>query len=146
MSTLGETLYHPVNGTTEQTWDGFSWPGFLFGVIWLAVKQLWVHFIVSIVILVVTAGYGAIVIWFFYGFAGNDLHKKSLLKKGYLTKSQYDERSQKPAGDVFSGPFTTRPFSSSSAADELEKLAKLHSSGALTAEEFAAGKRKILSQ
>ncbi len=33
MSTKSENLYYIINETTEETWEGFSWPGFLFGAI-----------------------------------------------------------------------------------------------------------------
>lgn len=140
MSTKGEALYHPINGSIEETWDGFSWPGFLFGVIWLAIKQLWVHFVVSIVILVVTAGLGAIPIWFFYGFTGNAIHKKSLLSKGYLTKEQFDQ--QKGSAIVAKG--YNAGSMSSNVADELTKLAQLRDSGILTEAEFTEQKYKLL--
>ena len=59
MSTEGEVLYHPINGSKEQTWDGFSWPAFFFGVVWLLVKGLYAHFLINLVVLVVTAGFAA---------------------------------------------------------------------------------------
>jgi hypothetical protein len=139
MSVRGELLFHPVNGTQEQTWDGFSWPGFLFGIFWLAVKQLWVHFIVSLLAIGITGGFGAIPVWIFYGFTGNGFHKKSLLGKGYLTKDQYESRQNgaRPLNDAVERNPTH-------VADELSKLAELVKSGALTPEEFAEQKKKLL--
>lgn len=89
MSKRAATLYHPVNGAPEETWEGFSWPAFFFGGIWLGVKQLWGHFIVAIIIIIVTFGFAVIPIWIYYGFSGNSHHRKSLLRKGYMTYEQY---------------------------------------------------------
>ncbi|AMP36997.1 SHOCT domain-containing protein [Ralstonia solanacearum] len=145
MSTKGEVLYHPVNGSQEETWDGFSWPAFLFGVIWLAIKQLWVHFIISIIILVITAGFGGILIWFFYGFQGNAIHKKALLAKGYLTKAQYDDRQVAQRSSLSTAvPASTPAAARSHVADELVKLAGLRDSGILSEEEFTIQKSKLL--
>jgi len=145
MSTKGESLYHPINGSIEETWDGFSWPGFLFGAIWLAIKQIWVHFIVSIIIVLVTAGFGAIPIWIYYGFMGNSIHKKSLLSKGYLTKEQFDQKNNKAPTAFATANGVGSASKSSNVADELTKLAQLHASGVLTDVEFAEQKRKLLN-
>jgi hypothetical protein len=140
MSSPSETLYHPINGTTEKTWEGFSWPGFFFGVIWLAIKQLWVHFIVSIIIIIITAGFGAIPVWIFYGFTGNSFHRKLLLSKGYLTKEQFSQKTERDKKSSIS----ENKFTNTSVADELAKLAELRNSGILTEEEFLQRKRKLL--
>jgi len=58
VSAKGEILYHPANAYAEQTWDGFSWPGFFFGIFLLAAKQLWVQFIIATLIVIVTSGFG----------------------------------------------------------------------------------------
>ncbi|MBF6986752.1 SHOCT domain-containing protein [Cupriavidus sp. IK-TO18] len=146
MSTKGELLYHPINGTTEETWDGFSWPAFLFGIIWLAIKQLWVHFIACLVLLFVTAGFAAIPIWIFYGGMGNSFHKKALLSKGYLTQAQYEQR-QGTSMNMSAAAAESRNTTPShpSIADELAKLVQLRDSGALTEIEFSEQKRKLLS-
>jgi hypothetical protein len=84
MSTKGVTLYHPVNGYEEKTWEGFSWPAFFFGVIWLAFKGMWIHFLISFLIIIFISSLLVIPIWIFYAFMGNELHKQFLLRKGYL--------------------------------------------------------------
>lgn len=140
MSSPSETLYHPINGTAEETWEGFSWPGFFFGVIWLAIKQLWVHFLVSIIILFITAGFGAIPVWIFYGFTGNSFHKKLLLSKGYLTKEQFTQKTEREKNSSQSA----KNSANTGVADELAKLAELRNSGILTEEEFLERKRKLL--
>lgn len=132
MSTKSEVLYHPVNGTTEQTWDGFSWPGFLFGIIWLAIKQLWVHFLVTLIIAIITAGFAAPFIWIYYGFKGNSHHKSLLLSKGYLTENQNEER-----GKASKAP--------NNIADELLKLAQLRDGGVISEDEFTDRKKMLFS-
>ena len=140
MSTQGEVLRHPVNGTKEQTWDGFSWPGFFFGVIWLLIKGLYAHFLINLVILFVTAGFAAPIVWIVYGFIGNEAHKSSLLKKGYLTEQQWSKKESTP--DV------APAFPNSTTKDnltQLRELAELKEKGFLTDEEFTRQKEKILS-
>jgi hypothetical protein len=141
MSVRGEILFYPINGTQEQTWDGFSWPGFFFGAIWLAIKQLWVRFIVSLLIIIATGGFGAIPVWIFYGFTGNGFHKKSLLGRGYLRKDQYENenKSTSLSNDVGEKKQVH-------VADELSKLLELKKTGALTEEEFMEQKKRLLSK
>lgn len=91
MSQKGETLYHPQNFSEEQTWTGFSWPALFFGVIWLLVKGLWTHFVISLILLIISAGFAAPIIWITYGFIGNSAHRTSLVKKGYLFEDQYQK-------------------------------------------------------
>jgi hypothetical protein len=95
MSAMGEILRQPENGTTEQTWDGFSWPAFLFGVFWLLVKGLYGHFVINLLLLIISGGFLAPVIWIAYGFKGNEIHKASLLRKGYLTEKQWKGKEQR---------------------------------------------------
>ena len=145
MSVPGELLYHPINGSTEKTWTGFSWPGFLFGTLWLVAKQLWMHFVINILILILTAGFGAIILWIFYGIAGNSIYTKSLLRKGYLTGQQYAERRRTDSTLQSSSSNvdrTVRPINT--VADQIEQLARLKNAGALTEDEFNDQKRKLL--
>ncbi len=139
MSTQGEVLRHSVNGTKEQTWDGFSWPGFFFGVIWLLIKGLYGHFLISLVLLIVTAGFAAPIVWIVYGFIGNGAHKSSLLKKGYLTEEQWSKKeNQSPAAQP------TSPSSPKDHLTQLKELAELKEKGILTDEEFLQQKAKLL--
>ncbi len=139
MSTKGESLYHPVNGSVEATWDGFSWPAFFFGLIWLAVKGLWGHFVVNLLVLIVTAGFAAPVVWIVYGFIGNGAHKNSLLKKGYLSEAQRDNKTEAPpARSVSLSPAKSK-------IDQLQDLASLREKGHLTDDEFASQKAKLLA-
>ena len=137
MSTLGEILRHPVNGTKEQTWDGFSWPGFFFGVIWLLIKGLYGHFLINLVILIITAGFAAPIVWIVYGFIGNGAHKSSLLKKGYLTEEQWAKKENPPVS-VQSQPSPKDHLA------QLKELGELKEKGVLTDEEFLQQKAKLL--
>ena len=139
MSSLGETLHHPLNGSAEQTWDGFSWPAFFFGVIWLLVKGLYGHFLINLLVLVVTAGFAAPIVWIVYGFIGNSAHKNSLLKNGYLTSTQWKERG--PA--VTARPIAPVPTQKDT-VDRLRELGELRDKGILTDDEFALQKAKLL--
>ena len=56
--------------------------------------------------------------------------------------NEYAEQQQAPADDYQDEAQPAPP--PADPADELEHLAKLHDSGALTDEEFAAGKAKVL--
>lgn len=140
MSTQGEVLRHSVNGTKEQTWDGFSWPGFFFGVIWLLIKGLYGHFLINLVILIVTAGFAAPIVWIVYGFIGNGAHKSSLLKKGYLTEQQWSKK-ESPSNLAPSSPRSTTKDN----LTQLKELAELKEKGFLTDQEFSLQKAKILN-
>jgi hypothetical protein len=141
MSTKSEVLYQPVNHSEEQTWEGFSWPGFFFGPIWLLIKGLWGHAILYVLVTLATLGFGAIVLWFLYGFMGNGLHKSLLLKRGYLTKAQLGGRT---AGATNSPP----SLSSATTADPIQRLkdlADLRDRGVLSESEFQAQKAKVVA-
>jgi hypothetical protein len=146
MSTLAGKAYHPVNGSTEDIWEGFSWPCFFFGFAWLLYKQMWAAAAVAIAILVglvwLVHPLLAIILWGTGGFFANGLHAKSLLQRGYLTELQWQERQQNgsKAGQQIP-PAQTSP----SVADELSKLAALKAQGILTEGEFLKQKSKLLS-
>ena len=150
MSIQGEVLRHPINGTTEETWDGFSWPALFFGVIWLLVKGLYGHFLINLVVLVLSAGFAAPIVWIIYGFIGNGAHKSSLMKKGYLTNNQWDARNR-PVPAVQPVPqvnANARPPAATPVlvADALEKLGALLDKGHLTREEFIEQKAQLLGK
>lgn len=143
MSSKGEDLRHPVNGSIEPTWTGFSWPGFFFGGIWLLVKGLFGPFVVSIVLVIVTAGFAAPFVWLACGIMGNDEHRKSLVKKGYLTAAQWDAQQASTAAPI-------RPSASPAAAprdvaSQLSQLADLRDRGVLTDAEFQSQKAKLIA-
>jgi hypothetical protein len=52
------------------------------------------NLVVNIILLVVSAGFAAPVIWIVYGFIGNGAHKNSLLKKDYLPRAQREAQSE----------------------------------------------------
>jgi len=143
MSTQGETLYHPVNGSEEQTWEGFSWPAFFFGVLWLLVKGLYGHFLINLVIVIATSGLAAPIVWVVYGFIGNGVHKNSLIKKGYLTNSQWEKVKIKVEAEI---PTEPKPMGfQKDIIEKLKDLDELRNRGILTNEEFASQKSKLLN-
>ena len=158
MSIQGETLRHPVNGTPEQTWNGFSWPAFLLGVFWLLAKGLYGHFVINLLAIVITFGFAAPIVWIAYGIMGNEIHKKSLLKKGYLTDAQWNARNPeqmdglaprilvRETNEMAALQASLAPKPPASVADELRKLADLRKDGVLTEEEFAQQKGALLGQ
>ena len=159
MSTQGETLRHPVNGSRELTWDGFSWPGFFLGVFWLLVKGLYGHFVINLLLVVITAGFAAPIVWVVYGIAGNGIHKNSLIEKGYLTETQWNDRNPKQAegpvawplakeaaeaAEIFATQASPRTRAPALIADELKKLSELRRDGVLTDDEFTQQKSALL--
>lgn len=149
MSTKGEVLYHPVNGSTEQTWDGFSWPSFFFSGIWLAIKGLWGQFVIFWLVALVTAGFAAPVLWIIYGCIGNKLHKNSLVKSGYLTELQWQSKStqQQPPVAPSNAPTLAQPPlpAQKDTIAQLRELADLKDKGVLTDDEFDQQKAKLLN-
>ena len=137
MSVKGEVLRHPVNYTEQPTWNGFSWPAFFFGVIWLLVKGLYGHFLINLIIVIGTGGAAAPIVWIVYGFIGNEVHKKSLLKQGYLTQSQLSERAS---------PTAAPPAERKDHLTKLRELGELREKGVLTDEEFLAQKARVLAE
>ena len=134
-------LFHPVNGKQEQTQTGFSWPAFLFGVIWLLIKGLYGHFLINFVLIIITAGFAAPVIWLVYGFIGNKAYKSSLLKKGYLNREQWEKKEK--ISDLVGDNFLSAHKKDS--ITQLKELAELRDKGILTNEEFIKQKDKIIN-
>ena len=140
MSKRGKILRNPVNGAVEETWDGFSWPAFFFGVIWLLVKGLYGHFLINVVILILTGGFAAPIVWIAYGFIGNEIHKKNLLNKGYLTNEQWTAKNDRE--EYVPGRFSSGNEKDS--IDKLRELGELKEKGIITEDEFLKEKSKIL--
>ena len=129
MSTKREVLVHP-NGRTEQTWQGFSWPAFLFTPIWCLMKGLLLHSIISIIGAMTGIGF---IFWLIAGFEGNKWHYEQLVKDGFLPGNGIDPSENKNEG-----------IASNSSLDELEKLGRLKDAGHITDDEFNEQKKKLL--
>ena len=138
MSTLAGNAYHPINGSTEKIWEGFSWPCLFFGCFWCIYKGMWRWGIITFILAFCSFG----ISWLIFPFFANEYYAKSLLERGYLSEDQWNERTRASRG-------TNKPDSNShaasSVADELAKLAALKAQGVLTDEEFNREKRQILS-
>lgn len=96
---------HPAQGF-EAVKEGFSWPAFCFGPLWLFVKKLWMFAVAWIVVSVILSSIEGIsdevgmvsgqmmvvylivvgvylALWLIPAFKGNSWHSKNLLKRGY---------------------------------------------------------------
>ena len=135
MSKLAGYAYHPVNGSTEEIWEGFSWPCLACGFIWYMYKGMWGWGIIALILAFATFG----ISWLFFPFFANAQYAQSLLQKGYLNEDQWQQSLTK-------GRHNSNKETSSSVADELAKLAALKAQGILTDEEFSRQKSKLLSQ
>jgi len=138
MSKLVAKAYHPVNDSTEEIWEGFSWPCLFFGFLWYMYKGMWGWGIIAAILAFVTFG----ISWLIFPFFANEQQARHLLKQGYLNEDQWKERQQ--LSRAVNGP-SSNAQTSSSVADELAKLAALKAQGVLTDEEFSKQKLKLLS-
>lgn len=139
MSTLAGDAYHPVNGSVEEIWEGFSWPCLFTGFLWYMSKGMWGWGIIALILAFCTFG----ISWLIFPFFANAQYAKSLLERGYLNEDQWNEKTRASRGA--SKP-DTNSLPASSVADELAKLAALKAQGVLSDEEFNAQKLKVLSQ
>jgi hypothetical protein len=139
MSTFAGKAYHPINGATEEVWEGFSWPCLFFGFLWYLYKGMWGWSVFALVLAFATWG----ISWLVFPFFANGQYAKSLLERGYLNEKQWNDRQQGKARGITSGSqhTQTRP----SIADELAKLATLKEQGVLSEDEFVMQKKKLLS-
>lgn len=99
------TVYrHPIHGF-ETVKNGFSWPAFFFGIIWMLFKKLWKIAIIWMILYVVVviietaiqnspddmtkiAAYvlvvvGYLLLWLIPGFKGNQWREENLLNRGF---------------------------------------------------------------
>ena len=138
MSSLAGYAIHPVNGSREPIYDGFSWSCLLFGCFWFLYKGMWAWGVMSFVMALLSFGLS----WFVLPFIANAQHAKFLIGKGYLTEGQAHERglatSQVASSMVAPSPPTVL------VADELGKLASLRDKGLLTEQEFETQKARLL--
>ena len=95
-----DLFHHPAYGTFAVK-QGFSWPAFFFGWIWVSIKRLWAVLAVLLVTLFCAGGVsGALILkyppaallwnWIilsgvntFLGFKGNQFWRRSLTKRGF---------------------------------------------------------------
>lgn len=128
MAKFAGKAYHPVNGSTEEIREGFSWACLLFGFLWYIYKGMWGWAIISIFASAFTWG----VAWFVFPFFANAQYANSLLKRGYLNEKQRKLQGISAKRESFS------------IADELRKLSILKGKGILSEREFLAAKRKLI--
>ena len=138
MSKLVAKAYHPINDSTEDIWEGFSWPCLFCGFIWFMYKSMWGWGIIALILAFATFG----ISWLIVPFYANALYAKALLDRGYLNEAQRNDR--KRASREPNRP-DVKTHTASSVADELAKLAALKAQGLLSDEEFNIQKLKLLS-
>lgn len=138
MSKLVAKAYHPINDSTEEIWEGFSWPCLFCGFLWYMYKSMWGWGIIALILAAATFG----ISWLIFPFFANAQYAKALLERGYLNETQWNERNQTSRG---ANRQDVKSHAASSVADELAKLAALKAQGVLSDEEFNKQKLKILS-
>lgn len=138
MSKLVAKAYHPINDSTEDIWEGFSWPCLFCGFLWYMYKGMWGWGIIALILAFGTFG----ISWLIFPFFANAQYAKSLLDRGYLNEAQWKERNQTSRG---ANRQDAKSHITPSIADELAKLAALKAQGVLSDEEFNKQKLKILS-
>lgn len=95
-------IYEHPSGEMEAVKQGWSWPGFLFGIIWLFVKKMWVWGAgVLTVLVILTLAFGsedgngvgdkilnilALIFGLIFGAQGNSMREKNLLSRGFEEK------------------------------------------------------------
>src|SRR4030066_254981 len=124
MSKQVAKAYHPVNDSTEEIWEGFSWPCLFCGFLWYMYKGMWGWGIIALILAVCTFG----ISWLIFPFFANAQYAKSLLERGYLNEAQWNERKQ--TSRMANKP-DVKSYTTSSVADELAKLAALKAQGVL---------------
>jgi membrane protein insertase Oxa1/YidC/SpoIIIJ len=130
--------YHPINGSTEDIWEGFSWPCFFFGLFWYLYKGLWGWAIISLCLALITFG----ISWLIFPFFANEHYAAALLKRCYLNEDQWNKKKQDISRTNSS---KSQQNAAASVADELTKLSALKEQGIISEEEFEKQKRKLLS-
>ncbi len=74
--------------------EGFSWPAFFFGPLWLAYKRMWRELAVTIGLLALAGvigqqvsrqagGWLVLLVFLLLGFEGNGLYRRSLARRGH---------------------------------------------------------------
>ena len=138
MSKLVAKAYHPINDSTEDIWEGFSWPCLLCGFLWYMYKEMWGWGIIALLLAFATFG----ISWLIFPFFPNAQYAKALLDRGYLNEAQRNERQRASRGG---NRQEGKSHAASSVADELAKLPALKAQGLLSDEEFNKQKLKLLS-
>jgi hypothetical protein len=99
------TAHRPPHAPRDQAFfikDGFSWLAFLFPVVWLLVKRLWLAFAFYVLAVAALAAgtsaaglSGAPVVALFFGlhlligFEANDIHRRALSRRGFTSEGPF---------------------------------------------------------
>ncbi|MXO50143.1 DUF2628 domain-containing protein [Erythrobacter gaetbuli] len=148
MSSKAGYAVNPLNGAKVQIYEGWNWPAFFFGLFWCMAKGLWkqaaiVFLVVLLSMLIPVLGWlVAIGTWFYLGANGNEMVVNSLVERGYTLDGAAALEESGPARVRI-----TQPSTENAKAEDLgrlERLHALHQAGALTDEEFAEQKSRVL--
>src|SRR6266540_167567 len=90
MAELAGDAYHPVNGSIEKIYEGFSWPCLFFGCFWYLYKGMWGWALIAFALAFSTFG----ISWLFFPFFANEQYAQSLLKQGYLNEEQWKGKNR----------------------------------------------------
>jgi hypothetical protein len=93
MSQYVGKAYHPINGSTQDIYEGFSWPCLLCGCFWYFNKNMWGWGVAAIIISIMTYG----IAWLVLPFFANKQFADDLLRRGYLTEKQWTETNNNKA-------------------------------------------------
>lgn len=96
---------HPTLGY-KAVKQGWSWPAFFFCGIWLAVKGLWSHFAVFLLLAIIVAAIDpniaatlfGLIAGFVGGSAGNAWFEKKLIAQGFISVGVF--RTQSPEAAI----------------------------------------------
>jgi putative oligomerization/nucleic acid binding protein len=138
MGRLAGEAFHPVNGSVEKIYEGFSWPCLFLNFLWYLHKGMVAWGVMAAILAFVTFG----ISWLIFPFFANEQYAKWLLKQGYLNEEQWNEGN---LGSVSPQAGLSRQHEVPSVADELSKLAALKEQGVLTDDEFNKQKQKLLT-
>jgi hypothetical protein len=128
MAKFAGKAYHPVNGSTEEIWKGFSWPCLLFGFLWYLYKDMWGWAVISIFASAFTWG----IAWLFFPFFANTQYANWLLNRGYVKEKQQKLQTISAKRESFS------------ITDELKKVTMLKVKGVLSEGELVAAKKRLI--
>jgi hypothetical protein len=99
------TAHRPPDTSPDKTLfikEGFSWPGFLFPVIWLPIKRLWLAlalYVLAVAVLSTVASVAdlssgslialGLALHFFFGFEANSLYRRALMRRGFTEEGPF---------------------------------------------------------
>jgi hypothetical protein len=101
------TVHTPPDGDPQRTVfvkDGFAWPAFFFGPLWILWHRMWVTLVWYVVLVLLVAWAGrlggedlsgalSLLLAFLLGFEGNDIRRRSLASRSYADAGATEGRN-----------------------------------------------------